>query len=130
MLCPHNICILATPLFFLIGKRVYRYSVSMLTICTTSLVIGTPATQYLLPRGFGALLELLIISLKCGPTYDVTTHEWLRKSSHRTWQIFGISNSHKISSTKPNFNSNSRKQTATICRSITINSEDLAALAL
>ena len=32
--------------FFSIGERVHRYSVSMLIICTTNLVIGPPATQY------------------------------------------------------------------------------------
>ena len=75
----------------------------MLTICTTNLVIGPPATQYLPPRGCGALLELLIISLNCGHTYDVTTHEWLREKFTSNLANIGILNSHRINSTWPNF---------------------------
>ena len=90
--------------FFFIGERVYRYSVGMLTICITSLVIGPPATQCLPPRGWRcATRELLVISLKCGPTYDVTTHEWLRENFTSNLANIGISNSHKTSPTGSNF---------------------------
>ena len=65
--------------------------------------LGPPATQYLPPRGCGALLELLAM-LICRPAYDVTTQEeWLLEKFASNLANIGISNSHKISSTGPNF---------------------------
>ena len=67
--------------FFFIGEHVYRYSVSMLTICTTSLV-RTPATQYS-PVFTRATRHVEMWS------YFLTSQHMngCGKSPHRTWQI-------------------------------------------